>query len=295
MKLSVMLQKHFDAPKAGLASNFGDSFLMQTVPVYRNIRRKTLELGFSYSDKPNADYLAFPMSQLENVLNSKVIPYTDNVTALAALNANAPGLEWDHVVDNLKPNFVFHESCHAVARSLSANVNALGLQERLTVLLLEESFANACEFFAIAEAADQACRNFFEGNSDFSAFENRSNLKKAIEKFGPVAVFKVLLLGYVHSNFLNEKISDGDFKKLLDAAGLSLPDTAALKSLVKNCFNLNPRFRYTTTEMYLRINGTTTPVEQALDFDYLHLVKNNSKLLDLINSLSQTAGATDER
>jgi hypothetical protein len=295
----MMLQKHFatagSSEMAGLASNFGDSFLMQTVQVYRNVRRKTLELGFSYSDKPDANYLAFPMSQLENVLASKIIPYTDNVTALVALNTKAQGLEWDHIVDNLKPNFVFHESCHAVARTLSQSVTTSNLQERLVVLLLEESFANACEFFAIADAGDQICRNFLEVNSYFNAFEDRNNLKKMIEKSGAVEVFKVLLLSYVHSNFLNEKISDSDFKKLLDVAGLNATEAAPLKSLVKNCFNLNPRFRYTTTEMYLRVNGISTAVEQALDFDYLQLVKNNSKLLELINSLSQIAGATDER
>ncbi len=295
MKLSSMLLKHFEAPQAGLASNFGDSFLIQNVGIYEAVRKKSLSLGFTYSDKPDANYLAFPMSQLENLMATKIIPYIDNVTALKALNLKAGELEWDHVVDNLKPNFVFHESCHAIAHSLRQNVKMTDLQVRLTALLIEESFANTCEFFAIADASDPACRNFLEVNSYFTAFEDRTHLKKAIEKSGAVRVFKFLLLGYVHSNFLNEKMADTDLKNILEVANLKNADTAALKSLVKNCFNLNPRFRYTTTEMYLRVNGVNTPVEQALDFDYLQLIKNKPELSELITSLSEIAGANNER
>lgn len=295
MKLSVMLDKHYEARANGLAASFGDGYLMQKVSVFRNIREKTLSLGYSYSDKPDAAYQSLPMSQLENILESKVVPYTDNVTALSTLCKKAGDLDWDHVVDNLKPNFVFHESCHAVARSESQKVKATDLPARLTVLLIEESFANACEFFAIADAADLATRNFLEVNSYFTAFEDRTNLEKAISRFGRTEMFKVILLCYVHANFLNEKLSDQDFKKLLHVLNLKNLENSAVKSLLKNCFNLNLRFRYTTTEMYLRVNGIRTPVEQALDFDYLQLVQSHAPLLNLINSLSETAGASHAR
>lgn len=295
MKLSLMLQKHFAAAQDGLASNFGDGYLMQHVGVFKNVRKKALSLGFSFSNSPDANYLAFPMSQLESILSSKTIPFTDNVMALAALNEKAPALDWDHIVDNLKPNFVFHESCHAVARTLSQPFGSPDLQTKLTTMLIEESFANACEFFSIADAGEAACRHFLEVNSYFTDFEHRTLLKKAIEKSGGPVVFKVLLLGYVHANFLNEKIADSDFKQLAAICEAPPSESAALKSLIKNCFNLNPRFRYTTTELYLRVNGVNMPVEQALDFDYLQLVKSNSTLLDLINSLSQIAGVHFER
>lgn len=299
MKLSAMLQKHLESENPqGLSCNFGDAYLLKNNLVYKNIRRKTLSSGFSFSDSPDADYLAFPMGQLENVLSRKVIPYTDNFSAVKTLSAKAGNLDWDHVVDNLKPNYIFHESCHAIARTESKEV--LGkdatLQTRLTTLLIEESFANACEFFAIADAGDQFSRNFLQINSYFTVFDDRTHLRKTIEKVGAADVFKVMLLGYLHSNFLNEKMTDADFKRILDLTAFKKMEAApTLKSLAKNCFALNPRFRYTTTEMYLRVNNVAAAVEEALDFDYLQLVKNNSQIMKFINSLSQIAGDENER
>jgi len=47
--------------------------------------------------------------------------------------------------------------------------------------------------------------------------------------------------------------------------------------------------------MYLRLNGILTPIEQALDFEYMYFIKNNSALVDMINSLSLIAGEENER
>src|SRR4051812_29525325 len=102
MKLSAMLQLQKDSVHPlCLPLNFGDSYLMQNNQIFRNVRIKTCGLGFSFSDKPDANYLSFPMGQLENILKRKIIPYTDNVTALESLNRQASNLEWDHIADNL--------------------------------------------------------------------------------------------------------------------------------------------------------------------------------------------------
>jgi serine/threonine protein kinase len=299
MKLASLLQIHRDsAHPHGLAGNFGDGYLIRNNLVYRNIRQFSLEFGFKYSDKPDADYLAFPMGQLESVLGNKLIPFTDNVTALENLNQKANTIEWDHIADNLKPNYMFHESCHAVARTcietLAAGENELQL--KLTRTLLEESFANTCELFAVADAKDQVHRNFLELNSYFTLFEIRTNLINLIENTGFKKLFKLVLLCYVHSNFLNEQLPEPQFKKFLQFAGVgesAIP--AGLRSLIKHCFELNPNFRYTTTEMYLRTHKMEIPVEEALNFDYLSRIKNNEQIRALIDRLSDIAGATNER
>ena len=295
MQLSALLHNHLESYDLhGLPYNLGDNYLCEKNKIYRNVRHETVKLGFTFSNKPDVNYLAFPMAQLENILTQKVIPFTDNVSALKLFSEQTGSLDWDHVVDNLKPNYVFHESCHAIARAKSQNVPRTSLELKLTTLLLEESFANTCEFFAIADANDQTHRNFLEINSYFTLFDDRTHLKRAIEAVGAADVFKFMLLSYLHSNFLNEKLNDGDFRKVLNLCGLQAPESErALKSLAQNCFALNPRFRYTTTEMYLRSQKINTPVELALNFDYIQIIENNEALMDFINSLSQITGANN--
>lgn len=291
MKLSNLLQKHQEItdPRA-LSKCLGDGYLNQRNRIFRAIREETISLGYTYSDRQNDEYLAFPMGQLENILTTKTIPFTNNVDALVALNQKTNSqLEWDHIVDNLKPNYVFHESCHAIARSKSPT--NLDFQSRLTTILLEESFANACEYFAIVDAQDHLHKAFLEVNSYFVAFEDRSNLKKIMDTTSPHEIFKFMLLAYMHSNFLNERFDDQSFKSILDFVDFKKkPDEKSLKTLAKIVFALNPRFRYTTTEMYLRLNGISEAVENAVNFDYLKVISNSHSIHQFLNQLSTLAG-----
>ncbi|WP_148284973.1 hypothetical protein [Pseudobdellovibrio exovorus] len=236
------------------------------------------------------------MGQLEEILVKKSIPYVDNVTPLEELNARTSSqLDWDHVVDNLRPNYVFHESCHAIARSLATRPISSSIDEakiQITQMLIEESFANTCEFFAIAEAHEVIHRTFLEMNSYFTVFEDRTHLKKAIQKHGARPLFHFMLLCYLHSNFLNEQIGENDFKRFYSLSHLE-PDKSdhkALKVLSENAFALNPRFRYTTTEMYLHLNGIHTTVTQALGFDYIKLIETHEGLKQNLQQLSHLIG-----
>lgn len=276
MKLTSLLQKHFDTQQAGLSNNLGDGYLVTNNSVYRTIRKKSQELKFTFTDKPNPEYIALPMSQLENILSSKAIPYSNNVDVLKKLNEKIPGqIEWDHVVDNIKPNYVFHESCHVVARHLVEQLklkDTSDIKTKITVMLLEESFANTCEFMATADASDETHRLFLEVNSYFTVFDDRTHLKNAMRDLGFSVVFKFMLMSYLHSNFLNEKLSEKTPNK-------------TLKSLGKNAFALNPRFRFTTTELYLRLHGIKQPVTEALKFDYLAVIEHNPSLQNLIQTM----------
>ena len=115
MKVSKLIE--FDAASKaalGLEKNFGDSYLCRNNLIFRNIREQSLSLGFQFSAAPNPLYLALPLSQLDTILSSKVIPYHDNVTVLQSLQA----ADWTEIQENLKTNHVLHESCHAVSRSV---------------------------------------------------------------------------------------------------------------------------------------------------------------------------------
>ena len=290
MKISTILKHHLDATTSNsVADNLGDGYLLQNNPIYKLIRRHTLDLGFSFTNTPDSDYLTFPMGQLEVILQKKQIPYLDNVHPLQKINTQTKSnIEWKHVIDNLKPNYLFHESSHAVARSLRP-IKINSLNETITITLLEESFANTCEFLALAYAQESIHKCYLEMNSFCTLFEARSALNKLMQTHGLQNIFKFMILCYLHSNFLFEKLTDKNLNTLLDLCSLkSNIDLKSFKNLAYYAFELNPNFRYTTAEMYLQMNGIYDPVEQVLNFDFVQTFKSSTILqkymLDL-NSL----------
>ncbi len=298
MKLKTLLEQHLqnEHPQQ-ITNNLGDAYLLRNNCVFNAVRKKVLALSFTYSNSFNTDYVVFGMSQLENILKSKTIPYLDNVTLLESLeNKNPMQIVWQHLENNLRPNYIFHESCHAFARSISEDLNLLSDfsdQKEILILisLIEESFANTCEFMAIAEAKDAIHKIFLKMNSYYADFENVATLHKAIENHPVKSVFQMMMLSYLHSNFLTEKISEFNFDQILQMAfkGSSLKDNQQIKilrSLSKKAFDLNPEFRYSTTEFYLRMNGVTQPLEKALDYDFMDLIQKNIKIQKLITQLS---------
>lgn len=298
MKLSNILKKHNKvSPTNSLTNSLGDGFLVENNLVFRAIRKSALKFDYKFSTELNPDYLAFPMGQLEWILKEKKIPYLDNVSAIQKLNGRTnDSLDWDHIVDNLKPNYVFHESCHAVARWLkqkhlnlkkTSQSDLPAEHSLITEMLIEESFANTCEFLAIAFAQDAIHRLFIEMNSYFILFDDRTHLKNAIEKYGMNKVFKFMLYCYLLSNFLRDSISDHELKKILSFVSLCANTEIKLfRSLSQNAFALNPRFRFTTTEMYLRLNSIHRPVQEALNFDPISLVEKRKDFGIWIDELS---------
>lgn len=293
MKLSLVIDKHKEGPlhPHALPLSFGDNYLCQKNPAFNKVRLQAIQLGYTFTHTVDNDYIAFPMGQLETILKTKSLPYIDNVSPLIKINVQAQnGLEWDHVVDSLKPNYVFHECCHAVARSY--NLKADTADKIILGMLIEEAFANTCEFFCIQYADDTIHKLFLEVNSYFTVFTDRNLLKKLIENYTATSVFKFMLLTYLHSHFLNEHLNDTVFNKILTACNLqNCLDKKLFKSLSQNAFALNPRFRYTTTEMYLKLKGFKAPVQDTLKFDYFNYITHDEYFKTLITDLSTMIGA----
>ncbi|AZZ36303.1 hypothetical protein CIK05_05695 [Bdellovibrio sp. qaytius] len=287
MKLTTLLQKHDATHAKGLSLSLGDGYLVENNAVYGAVRKKAQALDFKFSANPTLEYLAFPMSQLENILSAKTIYFQNNSTILSEIDQKIPQqIEWDHIGGNLKANYTFHESCHAIARTIS---NRLGLaaatsqKTKLVTMLLEESFANTCEFMAIHDAADATHKTFLEVNSFFTKFDDRTHLRNLVQEVGFKKVFKFMMFAYLHSNFLNEHFSSQEFTRVTKLTF----DHKALKNLSKNAFELSPGFRFNTTELYLRFNGIKEPVLDALAFDYLAVIEQDPTFLKLINELTE--------
>jgi hypothetical protein len=221
--------------------------------------------------------------------------YIDNVSVLEEIEKRIPKQSvWNDIADNLKGNSVFHESCHLAARSFGkdldrslANGSTLSTADaKVLVILLEESFANACELLSILDAEDQVHRIFLELNSYVYMLDDRVHLANAKRDLGAASLLKFILLCYLHANFLRE-IGDRDFDRILalaSASGLDAKQKKALRQLSKIAFKLNPRFREVTTRFYLRLN--LLPHENALKFDFLKALESTAEARTYLEAAS---------
>ncbi len=59
MKLFRLLQLDSIVEEGALPRNFGDSYLIKNNTIFRNIRKGTIESGYSFDGNPNSSYLPF--------------------------------------------------------------------------------------------------------------------------------------------------------------------------------------------------------------------------------------------
>lgn len=294
MKLQALLDLH-DKNNDCLKDNLGDGFLLQNNRIYSSIRKAATECGFQFSSQANHKYQALPLSQLESILESKIIPYYDNVSVLREVRQKSNLIAWDDIKHNLKRNHLFHESCHAVARGLSDKIlhkeklGACSDQTKILHLLLEESFANTCELLAVIDCEDSAHKIFFELNSYTTLFNERSNLKKAIADFNGLEFKKFIYLTYLHANFFYNNFDDQMFKTVITFCfGSKKLDNAQLKTLralSRLPFSLDVNFRTVTTGFYLKLQGLNNSEKQIYSLDLIKTLNGDSKYNRYIESL----------
>lgn len=296
MKVSRLLSVHHSATfDCGLKRNLGDAYLYKQNKIFRNMRKDAQLFGFQYT-AANTEHIVLPFLQLESILKTKNIPYVDNVTALENLAVQFPNLSWSELAPHLKKNYVFHESCHAVARNhFRKNINSKNdapkeaAESQILQILLEESFANTCELMAILDVQSAEHEIFYEQNSYTWLPEIRSRLKKSATEVGERPVMQLLLIAYLYANFLREAVSDVELEKILFLCNLhklEFQKIKYLRSLVKVAFTLDYEFRTVTTGLHLKLQGLDTDLEKI---DILHLLNRDFKNIDAIRELCDKA------
>lgn len=285
MKLARLIELHRqDSNAASLNSNFGDGFLYKNNRIFRNIRKMAVEKGYAFTNEPDLDYASLPFSQLERILKTKKIPFSDNVSVLEGLARAHPNLQWEDLSDGLKKNYVFHESCHGVIRSTEVDISPEPAEVAFR-MLFEESFANVCELLAVTDAQDDVHRNFYEVNSYTSLFADRSNLKQAMDQIGEQIVFRFLWLAYLHSNFLATP-DEKSWQRTLSVAGATPASAKVLKAVARIAFTLDLGFRTKTTRLHLQLSGLTIPLEKLLSNDPISKLENDPQR-QLLQTLTQ--------
>ncbi|MGZ3691289.1 MAG: hypothetical protein ACXVAX_07285 [Pseudobdellovibrio sp.] len=302
MKISRLLELDTTTEvKLNVPQSFGDAYLINKNSLYRSIRRQVQVLGFKFSKQFGNSFNALPLSQLETILKEKTIPYTDNVTVLKDIEAKIPNVcDWDEVTDNLKKNYLFHESCHAVARSYSEKTltQKLTQTELVIKLLVEESFANTCELLGIVDVNDSAHRIFYEANSYCYMENEKTNIKNLIQDLGFDFIFYFTLLNYMHSNFLYEKISEKNIESVVQfIVNNNLAETVQsnvstfykrLKLISRICLELNPRFRFVTTTFYFHLQKINISHDELAQTNFLQEMGRNPHFLVFLKKLKVT-------
>ncbi len=278
MNLNTLLEAHTkrSTPPA-LQDNLGDGYLLEKNRLYRNIRYQALDVGFEISPDYNNPYTVLPLAQLEELLEKKKIIYFDNVSIITDLAKKNTAIVWEDLSEGLKKNYIFHESCHAVARSVSTQLQTFPTEDKIIQFFLEESFANTCELLALVDCDVTIHKIFYKQNSYTSLFEERTHLKNTIQLVGEEPLFKFLLLCYLHSHFLFERLDEKSFNSILALADLKDLTPQALKSLkylAKIPFTLDLEFRTVTATLFLKLHKISVTLEK---FDFLAKLEKNVK------------------
>jgi hypothetical protein len=294
MKLKNVLKLHDQyRPPQTLRQNFGDGYLLERNPVYRNIRAAAVEFGFRFSLNRFHDYDTMSLTQLPMILKTKTIPYHDNVRPLRAIERLATGsFKWDDLPP-LKSNYVFHESAHAIAHFLGgvyAQMKKPSDQTLILRALLDESFANACESLAHVFVNDETDRLILTKNS-YIAEKNRvrEDLIRSANTLGLSITFKVLLLSFLHANFLQTQLSAKIFTRVLKLVGSkhSPKEMALLKKVFRVGLDLDPEFTVFTNGFCLKLLGVKKRMPQALQFDFLKRLETDEALQILLSVMTE--------
>jgi hypothetical protein len=294
-KLSTLLE--IDRLPPGLTQSsvaltevFGDQALYHSNGIFRIIRNRAIEAGYRFSANTDSLYDALPLTQLEVVHKTKTIPYTPNRAAVQFVLDRTEQSTWEEIADGFRRCFVFHESCHAVARTAIATFitqtktnQPLNNSELTFLSLLEESFANTCELLGIIDCTSPQLVALYEANSYTALLESRHDLLQIQNEVGAESFFRFVHLCYLQSCFLRNELSERDFKQILMFAKLKIDDTRLrkrLRSVSQISFTLDRRFREVTTRLHLRLNGLRTDLETLNPCEFFETSRGFLSLLD---------------
>jgi hypothetical protein len=289
LKLFKLLDLHkAHNPPACVPNNFGDGFLCQNNKVYASIRDHATKLGFTCSEENNLHAMVLPFAHLEQIFTTKKIPMMNNISVFEALGNKALiDIEWQEIEMGYKRNYLFHESCHVVARDILQKLN---VENRILSLLLEESFANVSELFGMTLADTEAHQTFFSANSYTMAFEDADRLNQIVKKFGFDKCFKFTLLAYLHSNLLYPTYTDKDFKavtKYIFKKELTQPEAQQIGFLAEMAFSLDEGFKYATRGLHFKLNNYSEADFNQLKKTYLSALLTSTNTANMLDSMSK--------
>ena len=276
---------------ARLLQNLGDGFLYRQNPFFKRMRDAALKRSIRFTLTDPGDYFAFPLVALDTVLRTRRVPYRANYAALIAFERTRPGFFTlaDFRLNRPLPNYVLHESAHAVAfhelfgrpRDVPA---ALSDPAALVRVVLGEAYAMTTEYFAACAVSGPLHDWLFSINS----YRHRTPGKKAVgelvERLGLPLLVWLILVAFLQNNCFVERFTRPLLERALElyplpgARPVSLADRARLCRALSALMVMNPEFREDTARLYLTMHGYGRNIRRVLGDDPLERIAADPQL-----------------
>jgi len=274
-----------------LEQNLGDGFLYLKNPFFRRIRDAARKRGIGFTLRDPGDYFAFPLVALETVLRTRKVPYRANHAALAAFERARP--EYFTLADlrlnRPLPNYVLHESAHAVAfHELFGRPRdvprALAEPSKLVHVVLGEAYAMTSEYFAACAVSGTVHDWFFSINSYRHRTPGKQVIAGFIERLGMPLVVWLVLVAFLENNFFVERFSVKLLDRALGAAPLprapilTSAERVRLARALSALMVMNPEFREDTARLFLTLYGYGRNIRGVLKGEPLESIARDSEL-----------------
>jgi len=287
----LALQQQSHGP-ARLLQNLGDGFLYRKNPFFRRIRDAARARGIRFTLEDPGDYFAFPLVALDTVLKTRQVPYRANYAALCAFERARPGFFTlaDLHKNRPLPNYVLHESAHAVAfhelfgrpRDVHA---ALSEPSKLLQIVLGEAYAMTAEYFAACAVSGPLHAWFFSINS----YRHRTPAKKAVgelvTRLGLPLLVWLVLIAFLENNFFVERLPLKTLDRALELYPLGKRPVISRADRLRLCrassalMVMDPEFREDTARLFLTMHGHRRNIRSVLSDEPLDLIAADAKLL----------------
>ncbi len=283
-----------------LRQNLGDGFLYLNNPFFRRIRDAARARGIGFTLRDPGDYFAFPLVALDTVLRTRQVPYRANHAALAAFERARPGYFTlaDLRLNRPLPNYVLHESAHAVAfhelfgrpRAVSA---AFAEPSKIVQVVLGEAYAMTSEYFAACAVSGTVHDWFFSINSYRHRTPGKSTIASFIERLGLELVVWLVLVAFLQNNFFVERFSVELLDRAMGAAPLgragarklSIAERARLARALSALMVMNPEFREDTARLFFSLHGYGRNIRRVLRGEPLELIAKQPDLAPKLASM----------
>lgn len=283
--------------KSRLLENLGDGFLYRNNPFFSRIRDAALKRGIGFSLADPGDYFAFPLVALDTVLRTRKVPYRASYSALRAFERARPGFFTlaDLRLNRPHPNYVLHESAHAVAfhelfgrpRDVHA---ALSDPSKVVHVVLGEAYAMTAEYFAACAVSGPLHSWFFSINS----YRHRTPAKKAvgelIDELGLPTLVWLVLVGFLENNCFVERFDERLLGLALELSPLgsvrwSPAQRRRACRALSQLMVMDPEFREDTARLFFSMHGHRRNIRHVLRHDPLERIAAEPSLARPLRAL----------
>jgi len=250
-----------------LPDSLGDRYLCTNNALFRAVRDSALRADFEFyatADDLWLDYQTGSLYCLQRILERRRIPFSPN--ALLLKNILRDNEEYECVpkllLQTIKRNYVFHESCHCIAHHLLQTAPLSGIWARLPAKdalvrksLVAEAFANAMEWLALSYV-DSPTHAFFLNFNSYVDFDSRKRADAQVlfHTFAPPTAMATATLAFLCVNLKWEALAfeeAAEIGQLLQGA-FPAGEDAWVSALTRRVI-LNRDFVAATTPAFFRL------------------------------------------